>query len=647
MGGNYNKQTTVFPGNFSSQSGGAHFSIAGNSPNQKLRTVLTGSYTLRKTNFPGGAYSTYIDLPPDAPPAYNADGSLNWANSTWVNPYAALLARNILDQQTNNLLGSVDVSYRLLTGLVLKANVGYNELTSNAFTGNLLAGIDPKFRGTSSATAYYSDDKTRSWTFEPQATYTSAIGKGTFYFLAGATLLGRKTNAQSLIASGIKDDALIRNPSSATTYSVFGTGSKYKYAAVFGRIGYNLQDKYLLNLTVRRDGSSRFGPRKQFATFGAIGVGWIFSQENFIRSFLPFLSYGKLRMSYGTTGNDQIGDYQYLDNYIFEEQPYQGVKGIRAVGLYNADFAWELTRKAEVGLETGFLKNRILLTSSYYRNRSSNQLIRYPQPNMVGADGILGNLPAVIQNTGLEFVLTTKNVQTRNLEWSTSFNISIPRNRLVSSAGNGDLYAREGRSLSEIKLFKTLGVDPATGTYQFANGEGKPVPFDQADPGYFSVNLAPVYFGGIQNSFHFRGFSLDIFFQYVKQRGPNGLFSIWIPGMIRNQPIDVLTRWQHPGDNATMQKFNQDSRLRNDYNAFVSSDHGYADASFIRCKNVAFSWQLPDGLKRKMNVNNCRIYIQTQNLFTITHYPGWDPETQSATAMPPLRVMTAGIQLIL
>lgn len=646
VGGNYHKQTTVFPGNFSNQNGGAHFSITGISPSQRLRTVLTGSYAVSKSNVPTSDYANKINLEPDAPPIYNTDGTLNWANSTWSNPLANAL--KILDARTNNLLSNFDVSYRLFSGLQLKANLGYNALGINTFSGNPIASSDPKFVNLITASGTYTDTKIRSWIFEPQATYIAPIGKGTINALVGMTLLGNRSEAQRLIALGIKDDALIRNLAAATSYISSNTGSNYKYAAVFARVGYNLEDKYLLNLTLRRDGSSRFGPRKQFATFGSIGAGWIFSEEKLIKTLLPFLRYGKLRASYGTVGNDQIGDYGYLDRYEYQDQTYQQVKGLRQVGLFNADFAWELTRKAEAGLETGFLENnKILLVGSYYRNRSTNQLISYPLPTMVGASSINGNLPAVIQNSGWEFALTTRNIQKRNFEWSTSFNISVGRNKLVSYSGSGDIYARVGQSLSQVQLFKFLGVDPAKGSYLFADAKGNPVPAEIAIQ-YTSLNLEPTYFGGIQNSLRFKGFNLDVFFQYVKQMGASGLYdALYTPGSRRNQSVTVLNRWQQAGDNTDVQRFSQNGSLTQSFKSTLSSDKGYADASFIRCKNVSLSWQVPESWKQKMHVNNCRIYFQGQNLFTITKYPGWDPETKSVSVIPPLRVLTGGIQLIL
>jgi hypothetical protein len=369
-----------------------------------------------------------------------------------------------------------------------------------------------------------------------------------------------------------------------------------------------------------------------------------------VRRALPFLSYGKLRGSYGTTGNDGIGDYQYLDRYEFQTQPYQGAKGLKVVTIYNQDFAWELTRKTELGLETGFFKDRILFNASYYHNISGNQLLVSPLPAMTGGTSVMGNLSADIRNTGLELTFTTKNIQTRHFQWSTDFNITVAHNKLLSYPKNIPIYAKEGRALSTKDLYKFISVDPITGIYLFANLENKPVAATDASVAYnaTSKDLAPTYFGGCQNSFRYKEFRLDIFFQYVKQQGQNGEFDpAWIPGTMRNQPVAALTRWRKEGDAANLQKTNQNFQLFRDYNTWLSSDRAYSNASFIRCKNVAFSWQLPENWKRKMHVNNSRFYIQGQNLFTITRYRGWDPETQSATVIPPLRVLTAGIQLTL
>lgn len=645
LSGNYHKESTVFPGDFSSEKGGGHFSITGVSPNQKLRATLTGEYTINSTNFPGIDFAVNTTLPPNAPNSHNSDGSLNWANSTWENPYAQIKGR-LLEINNNNLLYSIDMMYSLLPGLSIRCNAGYNDLRNNSFSGSMIAGVDPRFKNLGvTATAVYADTRSKSWNFEPQFTFNRIVGGNELNLLGGLTLLGNESVQQTGITRGIKEDALIRNPASAATYTIRGADSKYKYAAVFGRFGYRLLDKYLLNFTVRRDGSSRFGPRKQFSNFFSIGTGWIFSQEKLVKQMLPFLSFGKLRASYGTTGNDQIGDYQYLDRYDFQQLPYQAVKGLSVVGVFNADFAWELTKKAEIGLETGFFKDKLFISTSYYRNRSTNQLIGYPLPSMTGTEFIEGNLPAVIQNAGLEVAATSKNISEKNFEWTSSFNISVSRNKLVSYSGNGSIYAKQGRSISVIDIFKILNVDAGTGVYSFSDDEGKPLPVDQATP-IASVELSPSFFGGLQNTFTFKGLQLDLFLQFAKQKGASGLINPdYIPGTRRNQPVEVLDRWRKVGDIKRMQKFSQNNQLYREFAAWLTSDRTYGDASYIRLKNISLSWQIPSKIRQKLHLNYCKLYFQGQNILTLTKYKGWDPETQSAVAIPPLRVFTFGIQV--
>ncbi|SHN45676.1 SusC/RagA family TonB-linked outer membrane protein [Chitinophaga sp. CF418] len=646
IGGNYHKETTIFPGKFNSQRGGAHFSIGGTSSNQKFVIGLTGSYNISKTNFPGGDFATNITLPPDAPQLYNLDGNLNWEKSTWVNPLASLV-RNVVEANTNNIVTNIDVAYKVFKNTIFKVNVGYNELRNNTFKGATIEGTDPAFIATTTASGYYMNSKINSWITEPQLTYSNTFGNSSIDVLAGATILASKTEGQFVLTSGILEDALIKFPSAATTYSALGEGTKYKYAAVFGRIGYNIKEKYLFNFSLRRDGSSRFGPSKKFANFWSIGTGWIFSQEEVLHNVVPFLSFGKIRASYGITGNDQIGDYQYLDQYSFVEQSYQGAKGVRGQGVFNPYYAWEKTRKTEIGLEMGFLKNRFLLITNYYSTYSTNQLLFSPLPSTTGSLAVLTNLPASIKNSGWEFSFNSNNINMRDFRWSSTINLSLPKNKLVSynERDLGTAY-REGKPLSEKYLFKILSVDPETGSYFFADKEGKPIGSGQAYLGGASINTSPTLYGGMNNSFSYKGFQLDIFFQFTKQNGFNGLFATGrVPGTRRNQSVEVLKRWRAKGDVAEIAKFSQNGLLNLDYSSWLESDKSYGDASFIRCKNIAFSWQLPIKWCKRMHISNGRLYLNGQNLFTITGYRGWDPETQSISVIPPIRVATVGIQL--
>ncbi|PWV44531.1 SusC/RagA family TonB-linked outer membrane protein [Chitinophaga sp. S165] len=647
IGGNYHKEGTIFPIDFGSDNAGVHFNIKGNSLNEKFETSLTGSYLVSNTDFPGGNYVGDINLPPNAPPIYNSDGSLNWANSSWTNPYASM-NNGLYEARTSNLIGSVDFSYKIMPDLRIKANFGVNELMNNVFIGTKIAGYDPQVQRYAQATGIYTTAKNRSWIFEPQVDYQKVFGFGTLNLLGGATLLGNRYDQQTLSLAGITDDGLIRNPASAPFVSAGGTGYKYKYIALFGRLGYNFDDKYLVNLTIRRDGSSRFGPRRQYAVFGALGMGWVFSQEHFMQSLLPVLSYGKIRLSYGTTGNDQIGDYRYLDRYMFQELLYQGIKGLEVVGIYNPDFGWELTKKREIGIELGFLKDRLLFNNSYYLNTSSNQLIEYAQPSMIGASSMLGNLAARIENKGWESIITSKNIQNKNFEWSTSFNVSISKNKVATYTDRAVLPIEVGKSLLTKYLYKFINVDPSSGQYMFANTDGKPSLYNAASSTAINLDLAPKWFGGFQNTFRYKNVSVDIFLQYSVGKGYSGMFnSAWSPGTRRNQPSVVMEAWKNIGDVSEYQQFSQNTRLRNSYVAWINSDQAYVDASFIRCKNVSVSWQFTQKWLQRFKMNSGRIYFQGQNLFTLTKYPGWDPETQVVTNIPPLRILTLGVQMVL
>src|SRR5690606_8101548 len=157
------------------------------------------------------------------------------------------------------------------------------------------------------------------------------------------------------------------------------------------------KNRYIINLTARRDGSSRFGPGNQYANFGAVGAAWIFSNEEFSRN-LPLISFGKIRGSFGTTGNDQIGDYQFLDTYS-TGSVYQGNVGLTPTRLFHPDFKWELNKKYEAAIEIGLLHNRIFLTGSYYQHRSSNQLVGIPLAGTTGFTTMQANWDANVQNS--------------------------------------------------------------------------------------------------------------------------------------------------------------------------------------------------------------------------------------------------------
>ena len=300
-------------------------------------------------------------------------------------------------------------------------------------------------------------------------------------------------------------------------------------------------------------------------------------------------------------------------------------------------------------MELGFLNDRFFLTASWYRNRSSNQLVGLSLPVISGFSSIQSNLPATVQNTGWELVLNTINTKSDVFSWTSSINITIPRNKLLEYPNlEGSPFANTfvvGESLDITKTNRFLGVNPQNGVYEFQ---------DEDEDGNISfpndvqtVNfLGQDFFGGVNNTLVYKGFQLDIFFQFVKQTGFDQQVAFTMPGLVGNQPETVLERWQNPGDISSIQRFSQ-SFGENfiSYSARNESDQVVTDASFIRLKNISISYQLPSLWLEKIYFKNVRIYAQGLNLITFTDYEGIDPETRSISLLPPLRTFTGGIQL--
>jgi TonB-linked SusC/RagA family outer membrane protein len=651
IGAGYNGQTTVFPGDYGDKRGSMHFSLTSSSPNQKFRSTLTGSYAYEHNDVPAADFTASIVLPPDSPPLYKQDGTLNFAtyngSGTFYNPLTSTVVS--YNSNVNNLVANLKLSYQFLPNLVLSSNFGYNnnEMGQIQLTPATLypppGNTNPNSRRNESGNTF-----SNGWVVEPQLNFTKKISKGQINVLIGSTVQQTTVQAQGSLAYGFASDALISNPLAASYFQPEGYDyALYRYEALLARVGYIWDEKYILNLTGNREGSSRFGPGKQYGNFGAIGFGWILSKEKIVQDAAPWLSFGKLRGSYGTTGNAQIGDYQYLSTYLSNSNSYQGLNELYPRGLTNPYYAWETDKKLEAGIELGFLKDRIDLSTSYYRNRTGNQLTFYPLPQITGFIRILENIPAVIQNTGLEAALHTVNIKASSFTWTTSLNFTFPQNKLVSYQGfaeSGYEYAHTvGKSLFSEKLYQYTGLNQQTGVYSIAtqNTNGNPL-FPQD-----LVVTAPVtqkYFGGMQNSFSYKGFSIDVFIQFVKQLGNNYQSYFLPPGASQfNQPTAVLNAWSTPGRQATIERFSTGvGAAFGAYENFTQSTGILTDASFIKLKNLSLSYNLPATWQKKVNMQNARVYIQGQNLFTLTHYIGLDPETQGL-GLPPLRVITIGI----
>ncbi|HWW40354.1 SusC/RagA family TonB-linked outer membrane protein [Pedobacter sp.] len=662
VGVGHHRETTVFPGSYADNKTSARFNISNTSANQRFKIGFSGGYLFDNNRLPNEDLTGIaMQLAPVAPLLYKSDGSINWApdefgKTTFRGNPLGLMYNSFLIK-TNNLMSNLNLGYQILPGLELKSIFGYNNLKSNSISKGLLQSVPPELLPYYKRTAIFVNNEINSWSIEPQLIYNRNISEGKLEVLLGTTISKNTSIGSGILASGFSNDLVMEDILSATSVTALSSiNSTYKYNALFGRINYNWQDTYILNLTGRRDGSSRFGPESQFHNFAAVGGAWIFSNEFLIKDHLTFLSFGKLRASYGTTGNDQIGDYRFLSLYdpLQQQVPYQGIVAYQPNRLTNPYLQWEETKKLQFGLDLGFLKDRILLNANYYINRSSNQLRSYTLPLTTGFGAIDKNVRDKIRNSGWDFTITTTNVQTKDFKWSSNINWSTNKSMLTYSPDQRFSTTKVvGQPTSAMYVYHFLGVDPATGLYQFEDRNGKPT----TTPDYVLdktvlIDLAPKFYGGFQNSFSYKGLQIDFLFSFVKQIAINQGFGSTLAGIGPsaggNQLVSLMDRWQKPGDITPIQRF---STNRFDVSQALGrvneSDAAWTDASYIRLKNVSLSWQMPAGWSKRVNLLNCSLFVQGQNLWTFTKYQGLDPETKSSETLPPLRVITIGLKATL
>jgi TonB-linked SusC/RagA family outer membrane protein len=638
LGSSYFSQGTVYPGDYDYQKLTGNLNLNHQSDNNKFHLNLSVNYGVDVNDLVGGVSfnSSIAFLPPNAPSIFNENGSLNWEDwgvAGLDNPFAGYF--NNTNTQTNNFISNLGLSYELLAGLKFKTSLGYTNYDVRELRKQPIRSYNPSSSITHKST--HMSSRRNSWIIEPQLNYITSFGKLNLDAIVGATFQENKDILERFQGDGYASEALIGNIGAAESITnARRENTTYRYAAIFSRIGLNWDRKYYLNFTGRRDGSSRFGPDNRFANFGAIGAGWIFSDEKFIEKAFPFLNFGKLRGSYGTTGNDQIGDYGYLDAY----EATRGPGGLFPTGLANPNYSWEINKKLEGGIELGFIDDRIRLGLSYYRNRSSNQLVGYPLPAIAGFTSVQANLPATVENTGWEVEFTSMNVDSENFRWQSSFNISFPKNVLISypdieQSSYANTY-RVGHPLNISLLYEYTGVDPETGLYTIrdVNNDGS---YDYQDR-LIIGNRNSAFFGGLSNNISYKNFSLQFLLDFVKQEGRLISFNA---GTIGNSMKTVLAGLE---ENSSYQRISQSSSSINAYTQVQNTVFPIVDASYVRLKTASLSYNISKNLVQNIGIENCRLFVHGQNLLTLSSYDG-HPEHPYGGEIGSLRSITGGLEI--
>ncbi|MEM1337108.1 MAG: TonB-dependent receptor [Bacteroidota bacterium] len=563
-------------------------------------------------------------------PARNEDGEAISTDPVFMNA-VAIIEETSDKSTTDKVLLSAFAEYDILPKLSLRTNVSFdlNNIEENAFaTPN--SDLFLRFFGDDLRTVRNRELST--YNIEPFLKYDFELGKHQLDLILGTTFLEQKDAFTFVSGTDFPNDQLTQLSSAGNlVQNLFGrsvsggTETAYSFTSIFLRANYNYNDKYLFSATIRRDGSSRFGPDTRYGNFWAVSGGWNFANEAFLENN-GILSFGKLRASIGVTGNDQIGNFPSIGTWEGGGN-YLGQSVLTSEQIANPDLKWEETRDIDLGLDLGFFNNRLEVGITYFNANTSNLLFSQPIPGSTGFTRITENVGKV-NNKGFELDIASTNISTDTFRWRTQLNLTTVENEVISLLGEDPIGFNltrliEGEPINVFYGLDFLGVDPETGDaeYRDVNGDGV---VTLADDRTAMGKAQPDFFGGLTNTLSYGNFTLDVFFQFVYGADiynsiENSQENSFIGGY--NASRSILNRWQGPGDITNVPRLGTTRGLNQ-----ADSDRFVEDGSYARLKNATLSYTFPMTVSSKLGISNARIFVSGQNLLTITNYSGLDPE---------------------
>ncbi|WP_162915594.1 SusC/RagA family TonB-linked outer membrane protein [Paraflavitalea soli] len=651
------REGTVLPGSFARKRMSSYGNIQYQTPNRRFRSDLAFSFSFMDQISPAADPMYSIKLVPMLPRLRDEAGNLVWKKGDFHFPNPLGQFYNTNSTQMKFLIGSWLLEYRLFNELTLGTNLGYQFVPVDEQQLLTVAAQDSFFSPTSERSAGI--NTYRSWLIEPQISWLHNKGTIIAGGLLGATFQEENNDWEIMRRMGYESDAMLDIPGKAKDSIKTEYASRYRYHGVYGRGHFSWRNRYLVNATARLDASSRFGAARPWAFFGAMGTAWVFSQEQWMQDLLPRLTHGKLRASYGSSGNDQIGDYTFLELWMSNNRliPYGGTTVLSPVREANPWLGWEKNVKAEIALELEW-KGKIFLNAAYYRNISSDQVVSIQMPDQVGpASSLLINAPAAVMNRAWEFSLQSTVKWAEFNRWTSSFNLTIPHNELYRFKGLAQTtYASTlvvGKSLSILHGYPFLGVDTATGLFivPAGNSMGSPATW----PVIMAGDSDPRWYAGWSNECQLGQFRFSVLLEARDQRAINPLYSAyatmppgrWEASMLTNQPVEMLQRWQKKGDQTSLQRWTiaTDEATNRALQYYKGSTDWITNAFFLRIRNIDVSWKLPSAWIKPYRLKDINVYVRGQNVWTFTGYRGGDPTLQSPFKLPSLRMLTIGLQV--
>ncbi|WP_286150500.1 SusC/RagA family TonB-linked outer membrane protein [Bacteroides acidifaciens] len=658
------------------------------------RSIQTGS-TPSATSYSGMNnlfYSVWGYRPvtsPDTPLSFlmdsATDNAVDSSNDYRFNPILSL-KNEYRKNYINNLQMNGFAEYEVINGLKVKVSAGY---TYDARKNDQFNNSKTRYGGptsTDKVNAQVTRSERLTWLNENTVTYQTNIKKKHFInALAGITFQNSDYEAYAFRTTHIPNESLgMAGMSEGQASTSSSAKSSWSMLSYLGRINYNYKSKYYATASFRVDGSSKFNKNNRFGYFPSASLAWTFTEEEFMKPIKSILSNGKLRFSWGLTGNNRIGEYDYyqllsvlksrIGSYTATNSIPSGVypfendatnAGTVPISLQNKNLKWETTEQWNLGVDLSFFDERIGLTMDIYRKNTRDLLLAAQLPYSSGFYNATKNIGKV-RNDGLEISLNTLNIKTRDFQWSSNFNISFNKNKVLALSENQtalmtavqfdqnyngqssyiakiglpmglmygyvyegtykyDDFNKSGNSYSlksSVPHFSTENnTQPGMPKYADLNGDGV---VDSNDRTIIGRGL-PVHTGGLTNDFTYKGIDLSIFFQWSYGNdimNANRLFFESSNNRSRelNQYASYTNRWTADNPTSDIPAATNSSSNR------VISSRIIEDGSFLRLKNVTIGYTFPSQMTKKWKIDKARIYVAAQNLWTWTGYSGYDPE---------------------
>lgn len=561
---------------------------------------------------------------PPLHPLRDANGKYNLATLYYNN----LVEREDNNQTLNKTFRSISNAYAEVNfskTLRFRSQVGidWNNLQENQFLGRRT--LDGAPDGYSYSNQVTANVLTNTNTFN----YSNSFGENHVVdALAGIEYQKGQSAGASVTGLAFPNDKFTKIASAAIISDGSSSETGFRFLSYFARANYKFKNRYLLGASYRIDGSSRFGKDNRYGSFPAASIGWILTEESFMRD-IKAISFLKLRSSYGITGNAEIGNFGARS--LYDAAAYANISGMVTSQIGDEKLKWENTKQFDIGLDFGLLNNRISGEIDFFTKKTKDLLLNVPTPAVNGYTIITKNV-GDMNNHGFEFVLNA-NILTGVFRWNTSFNISTYRNevtRLVAPVSPGSRTLGRlavGAPFGQFYGKKYMGVDPENGDALYMLADGKTTNSYSSAVDTVVGNPNPDFYGGWNNHFSFKSFDLDIQCQFVKGGdlyNIAGFFQSVNGDYFDNQTVDQMNYWKKAGDKTMIPQ----PRLY-DGNGAGKSSRWVQDGSYFRIKSVNLGYNFSRTMLKPLKLESARVYVSASNLFTFTKYTGYDPEVNT------------------